>query len=210
MSQDPLNLIVCGVGGQGNILIARLVGRTLASNGYFVNIGETFGAAQRGGSVFSSLRISKKREYGPIISKGQGHVIIGLEPLETLRMLSLFGNPETVALANDREVYSVDALGARDKYPDKIKLMRTIEISTRKAWTIPATQIALELGAPVVANIVMLGAVVGANVLPLNTHQIKEEIRNSVPLSKVDINLEAFSRGMAVTCEKTMNAESTL
>jgi len=60
-------LIVCGVGGQGNILLSRMIGRILIGKGYLVNIGETFGAAQRGGSVFSSLRISKKRNYGPLV-----------------------------------------------------------------------------------------------------------------------------------------------
>jgi len=56
---DPLNLIMCGVGGQGNILISRLTGRALSRKGYFVTVGETFGSAQRGGAVFSGLRISK-------------------------------------------------------------------------------------------------------------------------------------------------------
>ena len=65
LSQEPYNLIVCGVGGQGNILIARLIGRILAGQGYCISIGETFGAAQRGGSVFSSLRLSRERYYGP-------------------------------------------------------------------------------------------------------------------------------------------------
>lgn len=65
LATDPYNLIVCGVGGQGNILIARLIGRILAENGYHLAIGETFGAAQRGGSVFSSLRISKSTPMVP-------------------------------------------------------------------------------------------------------------------------------------------------
>ena len=58
--QKPFNVVVCGVGGQGNILISRLIGRILTDQGYTVSIGETFGAAQRGGSVFSCLRISKE------------------------------------------------------------------------------------------------------------------------------------------------------
>ena len=79
--QKPLNIVVCGVGGQGNILISRLIGRILTDQGYTVSIGETFGAAQRGGSVFSCLRVSKERLYGPIIPEGQANVIISLEPI---------------------------------------------------------------------------------------------------------------------------------
>jgi indolepyruvate ferredoxin oxidoreductase beta subunit len=197
MEQDPLNLIVCGVGGQGNILIARLLGRVFASRSYHVNIGETFGAAQRGGSVYSSLRISKKNEHGPLIPKGKGHVILGLEPLETLRMLSVYGNPEIVAITNEREVFPVDVLGGRDQYPDKAELLKAIEKASRIAWLVPATQIAADLEAPIVANIVMLGALAGTRVLPLETDPIIEEIRTSVPENRIELNLEAFKRGLS-------------
>ena len=195
MKKDPLNLIVCGVGGQGNILIARLLGRVFASYGYFVNIGETFGAAQRGGAVFSSLRISKKREHGPLIPRGMGHLILGLEPLETLRMLSLYGNPEIIALTNDHEVFPVDVLGGRDRYPDKFELLRVIETASRMAWAVPATRIAVELKAPIVTNIVMLGALVDSSVLPLKPDKIIEQIKMSVPENRIELNLEAFKRG---------------
>ena len=71
INADPLNLIICGVGGQGNILISRMIGRILSGKHYYVTIGETFGAAQRGGAVYSSMRISQKRYYGPLIPKAR-------------------------------------------------------------------------------------------------------------------------------------------
>ncbi|MCK4262805.1 MAG: 2-oxoacid:acceptor oxidoreductase family protein, partial [Dehalococcoidia bacterium] len=71
MSADPLNLIICGVGGQGNILMSSLVASALTRKGYYVAIGETFGAAQRGGAVFSSVRISARHPYGPLIPEGR-------------------------------------------------------------------------------------------------------------------------------------------
>ena len=55
---DPFNIIITGVGGQGNVLAARMLGNKLAKAVYYVTIGETFGASQRGGSVMSHLRIS--------------------------------------------------------------------------------------------------------------------------------------------------------
>ena len=88
--KDPLNLVIAGVGGQGNILLSRLVGRALVKKGYFVSIGETFGAAQRGGAVMSNIRISKKMSLGPLIPEGKVHIILSLEPLETLRILIKF------------------------------------------------------------------------------------------------------------------------
>ena len=57
---DPYNIIITGVGGQGNVMASRVVGNMMSRKGLSVTIGETFGASQRGGSVMSHLRISKK------------------------------------------------------------------------------------------------------------------------------------------------------
>ncbi|MCK9197311.1 MAG: 2-oxoacid:acceptor oxidoreductase family protein, partial [Syntrophales bacterium] len=60
LAKDPYNVIITGVGGQGNVLASRLLGGMLAKKGFLVTIGETFGASQRGGSVMSHLRISRQ------------------------------------------------------------------------------------------------------------------------------------------------------
>jgi indolepyruvate ferredoxin oxidoreductase beta subunit len=192
---DPFNVIVSGVGGQGNILIARLIGRILAQRGYQVSIGETFGAAQRGGSVFSSLRISRKRAYSPLIPAGCGHVIIGLEPMETLRMLSRFGNAQVTALSNDRPIYPVDVLGGRDTYPDEGRICAAIAKAAKHSYIISATRIASELGSVLMTNVVMLGALVETGALPLEAADTVEEVARTVPAAKKEENLEAFSRG---------------
>jgi len=64
-------------------------------------------AAQRGGAVFSSVRISSRRFYGPLIPEGKAHLIVGLEPLETLRLLQKYGNPQVVCITNTYTVYPV-------------------------------------------------------------------------------------------------------
>jgi indolepyruvate ferredoxin oxidoreductase beta subunit len=195
IGNDPYNLIVCGVGGQGNILMARLIGRVLARDGYVVNIGETFGAAQRGGGVFSSLRISKKRSYHPLVPAGRGHGIVGLEPLETLRMIHRFGNPEVFVLSNDRMVYPVDVLGGRDQYPDFNLLCGAVRKASRESHMIAATNIAMELGGVIMTNMVMLGALVETGALPLDAGAVTEEMSRTVPAAKLEQNLEALRRG---------------
>ena len=60
--KDPLNVIVTGVGGQGNVLVSQLMGRALVRAGYHVTIGETYGASQRGGAVMSHIRISRQAQ----------------------------------------------------------------------------------------------------------------------------------------------------
>jgi indolepyruvate ferredoxin oxidoreductase beta subunit len=194
--RDPINLIISGVGGQGNILISRMIGRILSDKGFFLTIGETFGAAQRGGGVFSSLRISEVKYHGPLVPDGQGHVILGLEPLETLRILQTYGNPDVVTVTNFQPVYPVGVLAKRLTYPDLEELKGAIERLSRSSRFLKATDMAMELGAPIVANIIMLGALLGTNKIPINIDEAEKEIKDSFPASKVELNLTALKMGL--------------
>ena len=196
---EPFNLVVCGVGGQGNILISRLIGRIVTGQGYIVSIGETFGAAQRGGSVFSSLRISKKRLYGPLIPEGQANVILSLEPMEALRQMKFLGNPEVMVLSNSKIVQPVDVLVGRDSYPDFDELKSTITNLSKHTWFVSATDIALDLGSPIVTNIVMLGALAGSKAMPISLKEAEAEVRATMPDSQIELNLEALKRGYQAT-----------
>jgi indolepyruvate ferredoxin oxidoreductase beta subunit len=192
---EPFNLVVCGVGGQGNILISRLIGRILTAQGYTVSIGETFGAAQRGGSVFSSLRISKKHLHSPMIPKGQANIILSLEPMEALRQMKNLGNSEVMVLSNTKIVQPADALAGKVTYPDLAGLESAITKLSGQAWFVPATDIALDLGAPIITNIVMVGALVGSDTMPISLQQAEDEVRATIPNSQIELNLEALSRG---------------
>ena len=197
--QKPFNIVVCGVGGQGNILISRLIGRILTDQGYTVSIGETFGAAQRGGSVFSCLRVSKERLYGPIIPDGQANVIISLEPMEALRQLKNLGNPDVMVLTNTKTVNPVQVTIGEQTYPDFDQLKSAIDDLSKQAWFIPATDIAMEIGAPIIANIVMLGALVGSGAMEVSLDEAESEVRATIPESKHDINLKALKKGYEAT-----------
>jgi indolepyruvate ferredoxin oxidoreductase beta subunit len=198
---EPFNLVVCGVGGQGNILISRLIGRILTAQGYTVSIGETFGAAQRGGSVFSSIRISKKRLPGPLILKGQANVILSLEPLEALRQMKSLGNPEVRVLSNTKIVQPADVLAGKVTYPDFDELKSAITTLSCQTWFVPATDIALDLGSAIVSNIIMLGALIGSKTMPISLEQAEEEVRATLPESQIDLNLEALNRGYQATLD---------
>ncbi len=193
---DPLNVIVTGVGGQGNVLIAQLIGRALVRVGYHVTIGETYGASQRGGAVMSHLRISRDAQYGPLIPEGAAHVILGLEPLETLRVLAQYGNPEVTVIANSRPVHPLAVTTGAAEYPGREQVIRTLEQLSSRAWLLDATDIALGLGAGIFTNIVMLGALVGSGALPVGLDAFEAELRQSLPADKLDLNLKAFRRGI--------------
>jgi len=195
--KDPLNVIVTGVGGQGNVLISQLMGSALVRSGYHVTIGETYGASQRGGAVMSHLRISRQAQYGPLIPHGQADVILGLEPVETLRVLGQYGNPGVMVVTNSRPVYPLAVAVGIAHYPSVEEIVKALEELSRKAWMINATDIALDLGASILANIVMVGALVAADVLPLAAQEFELELQESLPTDRLDLNLKAFRRGLA-------------
>ena len=196
ISADPLNLIICGVGGQGNILLSGMVGGAYIKKGCFATLGETFGAAQRGGAVFSSVRISKKREYGPLMPEGKAHLILGLEPIETLRMVQKYANPETVCISNVYPVIPASVSANRETYPDIEDIKSAVSTLCKEAWFVDATSIALQLNAPIAMNIVMAGALLGTGQLTLTDEDFKTELRESLPPDRLDLNFEALARGM--------------
>jgi indolepyruvate ferredoxin oxidoreductase beta subunit len=193
---DPLNLVISGVGGQGNLLISRLIGRTLLRKGYFVAVGETLGVAQRGGAVMSNMRISKKMLFGPLIPEGKSHIILSLEPLETLRMLVRYGNPKVVTITNFNPLFPVSVLSRKERYPEFGALREAITQLSKSAWFVDATDMGLKLGTPIVANVIMLGTLVGLNLLPVTEAEIEEEIKSSFTSDRVELNIKALKMGI--------------
>ena len=193
---DPLNVIVTGVGGQGNVLISQLIGKALVKRGHHVTIGETYGASQRGGAVMSHLRISRQEQYGPLIPEGQANVILGLEPVETMRVLAQYGNPGVVVIANSRPVYTMAVTTGAAEYPGTEKIEKTLEELSSMAWLINATEIALEMGAAILTNTIMAGALVGSQALPLEPEDLEAELRDSLPSDRLELNLQAARRGL--------------
>ena len=88
LDKDPLNLIITGVGGQGNVLASQIVASAGIKEGLYVTVGETYGASQRGGAVMSHVRFSARAQCSPLISEGQADIVVGLEPVEALRVMA--------------------------------------------------------------------------------------------------------------------------
>lgn len=194
--RDPLNIIVCGTGGQGNVLLSSFVAMAFAKKSYNTTIGETFGLSQRGGAVMSHVRVSKKRQYGPLIPEGQGHVILSLEPMETLRVLGNYGNPEVKVISNVRPVYPMEAITGDKDYPEMEEVKRAIRELSSKSWLLDATQISLEMGDPILTNMIMMGALVQTNVVNLSKSDIETIIRETFPDKVAQTNITAATRGM--------------
>lgn len=193
--KDPYNVVITGVGGQGNVLASLLVGAVLVDKGFKVTIGETYGASQRGGSVMSHIRISRLRQYGPLIPPGQADLVIGLEPAEAARVLAQYGYEETISVVNTRPVHPVDVISGAAEYPPLDSLFQRVERLSRKTYFVGATEKALELGNPVLANIALIGAVCGLGLLPINGEDIEKAVRTYLSSDRVEMNRLAFIAG---------------
>lgn len=196
LARDPSNLIITGVGGQGNVMASRVLGNMMVKGGYRVTIGETFGASQRGGSVMSHLRISKERSWSPQIPRGQADFIIALEPSEALRLLSIYGNPRVRVLSNTRPIHSVAVIAGDAKYPSMDEIRSSIHELSADAWFVAATDEAVKMGNPIYGNIIILGALAGTGAFPMDRESFKTVISETFPANQFDANVRAYDLGI--------------
>ncbi|MCP4668024.1 MAG: indolepyruvate oxidoreductase subunit beta [Deltaproteobacteria bacterium] len=195
LEKDPFNVIIGGVGGQGNVLASQIIGRILVSQGYVVTIGETYGASQRGGAVMSHLRISSKDQFSPLMPEGQCHLLVALEPVEALRILAYYGNPSIMTLLNTRPIHPLDVISGEASYPEVSEMVDRIKELSRSVWTLNATEIALDMGDPIFSNMVMLGALCATNVMPLDGRAFEKALEELLPATRLAQNMAAFDRG---------------
>jgi len=198
LSKDPYNIIITGVGGQGNVMASRVLSNMLVRKGFQVTIGETFGASQRGGSVMSHIRVSTRSAWSPQIPKGRADIVVALEPIEAVRILRNYGNSHVKVLANTRPIYPVGVISGELDYPSLGEIEEFVNRVSLASWFIDATGEAMKLGNPVLANIIMIGALSRIEELPLDREDFSVVIGRSLPAGKQDLNLKAFDIGSSL------------
>jgi indolepyruvate ferredoxin oxidoreductase beta subunit len=198
LSKDPYNIVITGVGGQGNVMASRVLANMLVRSGYYVTIGETFGASQRGGSVMSHIRISRQSAWSPQIPKGRADIVVSLEPIEVIRILKSYGNPHVKVLTNTRPIYPVGVIAGELVYPSLEEIKESVNELSLSSWFIDAADEAMKLGNSILGNIIMIGALFGIGELPIGRENFKEVILKSMPEEKLDINLKAFDIGTSM------------
>lgn len=196
--QNPYNVIITGVGGQGNVMASRILGNMLSRTGLNITIGETFGASQRGGSVMSHVRVSTDSTWSPQIPKGRAHVVVTLEPIEALRVLMEYGNPKTWAICNLRPIHPIGVICGEQHYPGTEDVTTWVKELAEKAWFIPATEEAMKLGNPIFGNIMMIGALAGTGLLPMEREHFKSVMAESMAPDKLTTNILAYDQGVSM------------
>lgn len=195
LKKDPLNIIICGVGGQGNILASELFASALVEKGYTVTIGETYGASQRGGSVMSHVRISAKKQYGPLIAANKADIVIGFEPIEALRVARDFSNYSTQVILDTRPNYPLGVLSGEAVYPAINKIIDELNILCSSVQVVEAAQIAIENGNPQAANITLMGALTALEGVPLSKEEFIDTLKKRFDGLACEMNQTVFELG---------------
>lgn len=193
--KDPYNIIIAGVGGQGNVTASRVLGNMLIRN-YFVTIGETFGASQRGGSVMSHVRVSAQSVWSPQIPERKADLIAALEPTEALRVTTVYGHKDSHIVVNARPVYPAGVAAGELRYPPLEEIKKALLSITEHVWFVKATDTALQLGNPILGNMVILGVVASLDVLPIGEEDFEWGISRIFSEDKVALNVKALEMGI--------------
>ena len=196
------SIMLVGVGGQGTILASKLLTIGLMQEGYDVKMSEIHGMSQRGGSVSSQIRYSKDKVYSPVIEIGGADMIVSFEKVEALRYLKYLKEGGTI-VANNYKMESVATITGKAEYKVEEVDKKLKELNAK---VINAADKATELGNAKVMNIILLGTVIkGMHLEDIDWEQI---IKDNVKEKFVDINLQAFKKGMEMVSEEAFPLKS--
>ncbi len=189
---NATRLIIVAVGGQGNLLASRVLGEAALLADIPVRMSEIHGMAQRGGVVESAIVFGDAEST--IISDGEADLLVGFEPLETLRALKKC-NSETVVVTNLAPLTPFTVSIGKGKYPDLDELQAYIARKTKRLIAFDAAAMAKEAGSVLAVNMVLLGALIRTGILPVTAEHAQEAITTRTRPAFMDMNLKAFRSG---------------
>jgi indolepyruvate ferredoxin oxidoreductase beta subunit len=193
ITDEIINVAITGVGGQGVLTLAEILAKAAMEEGYDVRVGEIHGMAQRGGHVVCTVRIGKSVK-GPIIDPGTAHLMIGFEPVETLREIQLVRTGASVVM-NSHVQYPVAVSMGKASYPESEVITSALHEFTRNIIEFDALGLAEKAGSSRSMNIVMLGAIIASGITPISKDAALKIVRSSFPGKYEQVNVKAFELG---------------
>lgn len=185
------SILLVGVGGQGTILVSKILTNGLLRAGYDVKMSEIHGMAQRGGSVSTTIRYGEK-VYSPVMGRGEADVLVAFEKMEAVRWAP-FLKPQGIAVVNDYEIAPLPVAIGKAEYPQNtIESMKAC-FDTR---VVKAAALAEQAGNARTMNVVLLGALIHA--FGLDEVDWDDILRENIPEKMLGVNLKALHLGMAV------------
>ncbi len=185
---NPYGVVVAGVGGQGTVTIAQLILGAAWKAGYYVIQSEVHGMSQRGGSVSAQILFDKKEVSSPVVMEGSGDLLIGMEPLETLRYIHLMSNDASI-------VSSTTPIKNMSTYPDEDKLLAQFN-HIDKATLVDTEMYSKKLKNKHAGNIILLGLASKGLPIPKKVWlKVLEERFLKKGEDVINKNIEAFEFG---------------
>jgi indolepyruvate ferredoxin oxidoreductase, beta subunit len=192
MNGQVLDVVVAGVGGQGTVMLAKMIGKAAFRANVPVLTRETIGGFQRFGNVVVEIRLGAGA-LSNTIDYGSADVVVGMELLQALRYGIRYLKPNGVAIVNARKVFKRGSPRAYSpEVGDVVTQLR--EISPR-VYAVDGPGLAQKAGNPRMENMVMLGSLAGANILPIPTEVLAAEILATAPAGTGAANVRAFDLG---------------
>jgi indolepyruvate ferredoxin oxidoreductase beta subunit len=189
------NIVITGVGGQGILTAANLLGWAALKAGYKVRVGEVHGLSQRFGSVIAYVRFGDN-VFGAMVPEGKGDVILSFEPSEALRYVNYLKRGGFV-LTNSKPVPPQIVTMGKARYPSLDEIRELVEkLFEGKFMAFDAESLAIKAGDAVVTNVVLIGALTQLPAFPLEGKHVRSVIRVSVPPKTIELNLRAFDLGV--------------
>ena len=187
------DIILCGVGGQGILSIATIIGEAATEAGINLKQAEVHGMSQRGGDVQSNLRLSTETIYSDLIAQGKTDVVISIEPMEALRYLPYLA-PNGTIVTSSKPFVNIP------NYPEEAELMTELD-SMPSVVKLDIDSVAKDAGNARGANMVLLG-MAAPYIEILSVEQLRKAI--TVIFARkgeaiVEANLKAFDCGVAAS-----------
>jgi indolepyruvate ferredoxin oxidoreductase beta subunit len=187
------NVVLAGVGGQGTLLAAEILGTAAVKDGLNVRVSEIHGMAQRGGAVVSEVRIGEQ-VYAPTVLHGRADILLGFEPLETIRNLKYTSEKTLIIMSNER-IPPTELAAKSTAYPSMKEILEKIHCFTEKVTVVEARKLAEKAGSSLTQNVVLIGALAASEKLPVRKESLMEALRELVPAKQLDVNARAFELG---------------
>jgi indolepyruvate ferredoxin oxidoreductase beta subunit len=185
--------MLTGVGGQGSVLASRLLAKSALLDDKDVKLAETFGAATRGGSVSTHVRIGNV--WSPMMMEDEADAVLALEPLEGLRMAVGFLKPGGWVLLNTYQWTPLDVAVGRVEYPSFERIVGALERLGGRVLPMEATALAVKAGDERAANSVMLGGLFALDLVNVAPEGLFKAMEERWPDQLVEVNREAYRLG---------------
>jgi indolepyruvate ferredoxin oxidoreductase beta subunit len=197
--KDTYDIMFCGVGGQGLMLLSAILGKAAVDSGMDAMTGEQHGLSQRSGSIYVHFRVGKP--LSPLIPYGKADLVIAMEATEALRYIEYLKDGGVVIMSkrimpppSETEIVALDK-EKKTKYVKLNQIIESLNVVTNKVVALDSLELATKAGNPLTENSVLVGAACACPDFPIPTEAVRKALLSLVPKKTVEANSAAFDLG---------------